>query len=438
MAMEYGRQLEGVAHRNPRAPRPGKHAGITDLAAGLGVERRPVEQNDDFVALPRRLHRLAAAQQRDHRAARLVQGLVTKEFGWRERSDQLRRQTRHPGELAGAARPLALLLHQALVLRHRVRRRLRAAFAQNVKDQVRRAAIGVVELEQLFAVDATAARGERTLEPLHAGLERLREGALLGLERLLDQGALGRQFRIRVAHHFHQRLDHAPEQAIGLQRAQLPDVADGAADDAAQHVATALVGGQHAVHDEETAGADVVGDHPQRLGVEIGGFRELRRAPDQVLEQVDLVVAVHVLQHRRDALQAHAGVHAGRRQRQQAAVRLAVELHEDVVPDLDEAVAVFVRRARRATRDVRAVVVEDLAAGAAGTGVGHLPEIVRGVGRALVVADADDAFGGQADDLVPDVEGFVVGVIDGDQQAFLGQAPDLRSAAPRPRRSRPA
>ena len=60
------------------------------------------------------------------------------------------------------------------------------------------------------------------------------------------------------------------------------------------------------------------------------------------------------------------------------------ELHEDQVPDLDVAVAVGARRPRRPAFDARAVVVEDLAARPAGTGVGHLPEVVRLVLLALV------------------------------------------------------
>jgi len=44
-------------------------------------------------------------------------------------------------------------------------------------------------------------------------------------------------------------------------------VADGAADDAAQHVAAPLVAGDHAVDDEEGTGADMVGDD---LGFSIG------------------------------------------------------------------------------------------------------------------------------------------------------------------------
>jgi hypothetical protein len=44
-------------------------------------------------------------------------------------------------------------------------------------------------------------------------------------------------------------------------RAELPAVADGAADDAAQDVAAPFVAGDHAVGDQEGAGADVVGQH---------------------------------------------------------------------------------------------------------------------------------------------------------------------------------
>jgi hypothetical protein len=64
-------------------------------------------------------------------------------------------------------------------------------------------------------------------------------------------------------------------------------------------------------------------------------------------------------------------------------------------------------------------------------GVGHLPEIVRRVARALVVADADDALDGHADFLGPDVVGFVVLVVDGDGQLVGGQAVDLGQELPR-------
>ena len=70
------------------------------------------------------------------------------------------------------------------------------------------------------------------------------------------------QLGIGLAHLVGQRRDQRVEE--GLARAQLVAVADGAARDAAQHVAAAFVAGDHAVGDGEGAGADVVGDDLQR------------------------------------------------------------------------------------------------------------------------------------------------------------------------------
>ena len=209
-------------------------------------------------------------------------------------------------------------------------------------------------------------------------------------------------------------------------------MADRAADDAPLHVAAAFVRGDHAVGHQEGGGADVVGDHLERVVREVLLAGLARGGLDQRIEDVDLVVAVHVLQDRRQAFEAHAGVDAGRGQLDDAAVGLHVELHEHVVPDLDEAVAVFLRAARGAAGDVRAVVVEDLGARAAGAGVGHHPEVVGLVLAALVVADADHALGRQADLLGPDVEGLVVLVVDRGQQALGRQLEDLREQLPAP------
>jgi hypothetical protein len=48
-----------------------------------------------------------------------------------------------------------------------------------------------------------------------------------------------------------------------LRLAQLVAMADGAPDDAPQHVAAPLVRRHHAIDDQERAGADVIGDHAQ-------------------------------------------------------------------------------------------------------------------------------------------------------------------------------
>jgi hypothetical protein len=146
---------------------------------------------------------------------------------------------------------------------------------------------------------------------------------------------------------------------------------------------------------------------------------------DERVEDVDLVVAVHVLQDRGQALQAHAGVHAGRGQLLDRAVGLHVELHEHVVPDLDVAVAVFIGAAGRAAGDLGAVVEEDFGARAARARVGHHPEVVGHVAAALVVADAHDALGRQADLFRPDVVGLVVLDVDGGPELLGRQLVDL-------------
>ena len=111
-----------------------------------------------------------------------------------------------------------------------------------------------------------------------------------------------------------ERLLYTRDQLVeeGRLLPQLVAVADGAADDAALHIAAALVAGDHTVADQKRRGADVVGNHFQRGVGEVATARDLRRFLDQPLEQIDLVVAVHVLQDGGQPLQAHAGVHAGR------------------------------------------------------------------------------------------------------------------------------
>ena len=182
-------------------------------------------------------------------------------------------------------------------------------------------------------------------------------------------------------------------------------MADRAADDPAQHVAAALVRGQHAVGDQERARTDVVGDHAQRRGLAIRGARRPGRRDDQLPEKVDVVVAVHALHHGGDALEAHPGVDRGLRQRRHRAVGRAVVLHEHEVPDLDVSVAVLVRRARRAAFDAGAVVVEDLGAGTARAGVAHRPEV-------RLHAHPREARGIDADLLQPDLGRPVVLFVD--------------------------
>src|SRR6266702_6020350 len=107
------------------------------------------------------------------------------------------------------------------------------------------------------------------------------------------------------------------------------------------------------------------------------------------------------LHHCSNALQAHARIDGRFRQRCQLAIRRTLKLHEHEIPDLNVTIAVFVRRTGRPTWDSRTVVVENLAAGPAWTGVTHSPEV-------RFLTKASETLGRDADLLEPDVCGLVV------------------------------
>ena len=90
--------------------------------------------------------------------------------------------------------------------------------------------------------------------------------------------------------------------------------------------------------DKDSPSLKVIADHIRACSFTV--VDGLLGGRQQVDEQVDLVVRVHVLQHRGQALQAHAGVDALLGQRRHVALRVAAELHEHEIPDLDVAVAV--------------------------------------------------------------------------------------------------
>ena len=140
---------------------------------------------------------------------------------------------------------------------------------------------------------------------------------------------------------------------------QLVAVANGAANNAALHVAPPFIGGDHAITHQECSSPNVVGNHAQAFVVRIGAAGFARCRLDQGIKNINLIVAVHMLQDRSQALQAHTRVYTRRGQFDQAAIGSHVKLHEDVVPDFDEAVAIFIRTSWGATGNMGTVVVEN-------------------------------------------------------------------------------
>ena len=178
-----------------------------------------------------------------------------------------------------------------------------------------------------------------------------------------------------------------------------------AAQQAAQDVAAALVARQHAVADHKARGADVVGDDAQgdvaRVALAVVRAGDLADLVGDVHDGIDVEQGVDILADHRQTLQTHAGVDVLLLELGVVAVTVVVELGKDVVPHLNIAVAVAADRAAGLTAAVlRAAVVVNFGAGAAGARA-MLPEII-------LLAEAEDALGGDANLVAPDGEGLVV------------------------------
>ncbi len=125
-----------------------------------------------------------------------------------------------------------------------------------------------------------------------------------------------------------------------------------------------------------------------------------------------------------DAFKSGAGVDVPPRQVDERAVRLPVGLHEHEVPDLDVALLAALGRAAART-PLGALVIPDLGAGPArpGGALLHLPEVV--------LAHPLHSFGGEADHVAPDLDGFVVVHVHAGPQPVGVEAEHLGHQVPR-------
>ena len=178
----------------------------------------------------------------------------------------------------------------------------------------------------------------------------------------------------------------------------------------------------------------MIRDHAQRDVVAVRGSVALAGEPlgggDDRAQDVGLVVPALVLQDRTDALEAHARVDVLGGELGELALRVAVVLDEDEVPELDVAGATRVHPAamRRVVAPITRVgtpVDVDLRARPARAGLGHLPEVL-GI-------EAEHPRGGQIRHLGPQPRGLVVARVHGREEAVLRELPDGRQQLPRPR-----
>ncbi len=422
MAAQVGQGERRVEHLDDAGLRADR-AAVADLATALGVERRAVEEDLEEV-----LAALARCRDdRQHAGLGDVVG-VADERRRAELLDDLAVGV-DVGVVAallpGRLRPAALLAHLGLEARHVDGH---VALAGDLLRQLEREAVRVVEHERGRAGELADAAGELALEDREAVAQRLAEALLLLAEHADDEVALAGDVRVGVAHHRHG--DIGERRHDQLLRAEQVGVAHGTADDAPQHEPAGLVAREHAVGHEHRRRPGMLGEDPHREAVAVVVVAGPVRAPgqraglrDERRHQVGLPDRVDALQQAEDPLEPGAGVDLRLRQRRPRAVRRLVVLHEHEVPELHEPVAVGVVERPAVRSELRAAVVVQLAARSAGAGVAHLPEVV-------LVAEALDALHRDADDLVPDLLGLVVALVDGDPDALGVEAPDLGDELP--------
>ena len=208
---------------------------------------------------------------------------------------------------------------------------------------------------------------------------------------------------------------------LGTQQVSMPH---GPAHDPTQNIATPFVGRHHTIGNQKRRRAQVI-RHDAMMYVAVAvriGRGRVRRGLDQGAHRVGVIIVVLALQQRANPLKPHTGVDRLHVERPHRTILELLVLHENDIPDLNEPVAVLLRRARRTTPDMVAVIIEDFGARPARPRGTHLPEIVRR-------RDANDPIFRHAD-LFPDFKGFIVGVIDGRQKTTFVDPKVIREQIP--------
>ena len=237
------------------------------------------------------------------------------------------------------------------------------------------------------------------------------EPFLLTGDDLLDVGARGCEVRVRLPHRLDDRVDHLRHD--GAIHAEQPRVTDRASKQTPKDVPASLIAGDNAVADQESSGARVLGDDPERdvglLVLAVPPRGHLLRARDDRAQQVRVVCGRDVLQDLCQPLEPQARVDVPLGKVGDAvALVVDLELSEDQVVELHDPVAVL------EPFDVavlRTAVVEELGARPAGAGDAHPPEVVVGV-------PADDPVGRHTHDVTPDLNRIVVVFVRRDPDAF--------------------
>ena len=367
---------------------------VTHLAPLLRIEWRGARDDLARRARPELVDRATVRDQREDLALR-VSVLVPEELDGSEALERALDRRRPPHccrpSSPGCARAPAELVVEALLVDLEA-----LLFADHVSGDRG----GSRRCRRAERRPFPAANVRRSLDPLvvvgdelKPAVERAAEALFLLLGDLLDERAALAQLRVDIAHVVDDAKGTVREERLA--DAEPVPVANRAAHHPAKHVRAPVLVGEYALGDQERRGAGVVGDDPHAdvvvgLAPAVAFARNLGGQVDDRSQEVGVVVAQDTLFDDGDPLEAGAGVDRRGGQRIHTAIGVALELHEDQVPELEPAAAVggwlFAKGSRVDVVEAEAVV--NLGARPAGAGVAHLPEVVFG-------AAADDALVGK-------------------------------------------
>ena len=158
-------------------------------------------------------------------------------------------------------------------------------------------------------------------------------------------------------------------------------MAKGSSHDSPKDIAPSLLLGEDAITNEKGRCPGVIRDNPDRdvvlFTITICSRGSGFYVADHGLEKVRIIVAENALGHRCDPLQAQPRVDTGFGKGCQCAIRIAVVLHKNEVPQFKESVTLAADLTlRSAAADPRSLIDDDFRAWSTRTGVTHAPEVV--------------------------------------------------------------
>ena len=249
---------------------------------------------------------------------------------------------------------------------------VKSVLDQHVLRGVDRESVCIVEEESVVAGQLFFALCAELLHHACQNIETLVDGLSKSLfldgQVLEDEDLLLLQLGIAVFGALDDRLSELCHE--GALDAELSALTDGAADQTAKDVASALIAGHDTVGDHEGRGADVVRDDTDGdIGLVVLSVLAAGQCADFVSERADCVHVEErsdVLNRHCQTLKAHTCVDIFVLELCVIAVSVIVELGEYDVPDFHEAVAFAAHDVLGTVTPFLAAVIVDLGAGAAG------------------------------------------------------------------------